>query len=119
MADAYDNYRKQAKELADSMEKAPNEVSQEVLWVKAAATIRINEVETFTENGKFVFSEGFANLLIYYAIAEGRKRERASMQKMYDDAQVHNSAAIKGILKALEDNDLLPECEGDCEHSQY
>ena len=107
MADAYDNYRKQAKELADSMEKAPNEVSQEVLWVKAAATIRINEVETFTENGKFVFSEGFANLLIYYAIAEGRKRERASMQKMYDDAQVHNSAAIKGILKALEDNDLL------------
>jgi len=106
------------------MGKAPSKVSQEVLWVKAAATIRINEVEDetvemFTENGKFGFSEPFANLLIYYALEEGRKRERASIQKMYDNAQKANTAAINKILETLEENDLLPECKGDCEHSQY
>jgi hypothetical protein len=95
----YDTYREKVKEGAAKLDKAPEEIPQNILWLKAMAIERIEEIDnlvgdkinTFrvhnrkeislseamgletSDKYKFGFTEQYVNLLMYYAFEAGKK----------------------------------------------
>jgi hypothetical protein len=130
----YESYRKRVKENATKLPKAPKEIDQHLLWLKASAIERIEELDNligkdiFTfrvhngkeisltesmnldnknESYKFGFSEHYVNLLMHYAYNEGKKNATDKLTENYDRATKKMKAALDKIKDALDDADWI------------
>ena len=104
MSTFWDDYKKRVAEGANRLSTPPKEVGQNILWLKAYVSERM-ETEGLaryvgkTDDGTFGFKEETVNLLMHYAYEAG-KMERADNYKR-DTADMR--AALDKVKDALED----------------
>lgn len=118
----YDKMRERNMEDAKALPPAPKEIGQHILWLKMAIIDRVEKIEnlisadlcTFRsgksgdENYKFGFTEHYVNLLMHYAYEAGKKNATDSLTRHYEVTTRDMKTAIDSIVKALDDNGLLP-----------
>ena len=131
----YEIYRERVKEGALKLDKMPNEVGQNILWLKSMAIERIEEIDkgindkvnTFRvldrkevnltqameaekqgKSYKFGFTEGYVNLLMHYAYEAGRKSREDDFKR-----------ATERMNKALEDITNIVDEAGYIEYPEY
>jgi hypothetical protein len=102
----YQIYRERVEDSAKSYPPPPTDVEQNILWIKASASHKIenseiygneNGVFTFKSGEKFGFSEKYVNLLMHYAYMKGKGEREEDYEK-----------SIKNLDRALEDiRDIL------------
>lgn len=102
----YQIYRERVEENAKSYPPPPTDVEQNILWIKANASHKIenselygneNGIFTFKSGEKFGFSEKYVNLLMHYAYMKGNTEREEYYEK-----------SIKNLDRALEDiKDIL------------
>jgi hypothetical protein len=80
MSEFWDIYKKRVAEGADRLSKPPKEVEQNILWLKAYVTERIEKEDikryvgkSGANDGSFGFKEEFVNYLMHYAFEAGMK----------------------------------------------
>lgn len=119
---AYEIMRERNMEDAKKLAPTPKEVGQHILWLKMAAIDRIEKIENLTskeictfrtgksedENYKFGFTEQYVNLLMHYAYEAGKKNATDSLTRHLEVTTRDMKTAIDAIVKALDDNGLLP-----------
>ena len=106
MSTFWDDYKKRVAEGANRLSTPPKEVGQNILWLKAYVSERM-EIEGLARyvgnsganDGSFGFEESFVNYLMHYAYEAG-KMERADSYKR-DTADMR--AALDKVKDALED----------------
>jgi hypothetical protein len=106
MSTFWDDYKKRVAEGANRLSTPPKEVGQNILWLKAYVSERM-ETEgkaryvgnSGANDGSFGFEESFVNYLMHYAYEAG-KMERADNYKR-DIADMR--AALDKVKDALED----------------
>jgi len=113
---AYDVYIEKAEKIADALPAPPNEISQAVLWLKAGASKKIDDLKdpalvTFKKGDKFGFTEKYVNLLMHYAYERGRTDGKISAESAYKARSAKLEKAMEAIVDALDDNGLLPDNE--------
>jgi hypothetical protein len=112
----YDKMRERNLEDAKKLEPTPKDIGQHILWLKMAVIDRVEKIEnltddkisTFRSGEKFGFTEHYVNLLMHYAYEAGEKRATELLSRGFNESTKDMKAAINSIIKALDDNDLLP-----------
>lgn len=104
MSTFWEEYKKRVAEGADRLSAPPKEVEQNILWLKAYVTERMDKeglVKFVGTSGTdtFGFKEETVNLLMHYAYEAG-KNERVDSYKR-DTADMR--AALDKVKDALED----------------
>lgn len=104
MSTFWDEYKKRVADGADRLSAPPKEVEQNILWLKAYVTERMDKEGLVkyvgkTDDGTFGFKENTVNLLMHYAYEAGRN-ERADNYKR-DTADMR--AALDKVKDALDD----------------
>lgn len=134
----YEIMREKNLEDAKKLPVSPKEVGQHILWLKAAAIERIenidkrlgDEVYTFrahdgkeisineaiklNDGYKFGFSEQYLNLMMHYAYESGKKNATDTLTRHFEVTTRDMKTAMDSIIKALDDNGLLPYGEDCC-----
>jgi len=103
-------------EDAKKLPSSPKEVGQHVLWLKMAVIDRIEKIEnltdgklkTFRSGENFGFTEPYVNLLMHYAYEAGKKRATDDLTRHFEVTTRDMKTAMDSIIKALDDNGLLP-----------
>jgi hypothetical protein len=130
----YQIYRERVTEGAAKLDKAPTEVSQDILWLKSKAIERIenidkllsNEINTFRVHNrkeitlseamkldktegryKFGFTEQYVNILMHYAYEAGKKSREDDFKR-----------ATERMNKALEDITEIVDAAGYIDRSE-
>jgi len=118
----YEIMRERNMEDAKKLPATPKEIGQHILWLKMAVIDRVEKIENLTsadictfrsgksgdENYKFGFTENYVNLLMHYAYEAGKKNATDSLTRHYEVTARDMKTAIDSIVKALDDNGLLP-----------
>ena len=112
----YDKMRERNMEDAKKLSPAPKEVGQHILWLKMAVIDRIErieklnggEIQTFRSGEKFGFTEPYVNLLMHYAYEAGKNNATDRLTQNFNERIRESKNAIDSIVKALDDNGLLP-----------
>jgi len=112
----YDIMRERNMEDAKKLPQSPKEIGQHILWLKMAVIDRIEKIEnlkddkiqTFRSGEKFGFTEQYVNLLMHYAYEAGEKRATELLSRGFNESTKDLKAAISSIVRALDDNGLLP-----------
>ena len=80
MSEFWDIYKKRVAEGADKLPAPPKEVEQNILWLKAYVTEKMEKEglamyvgKSGANDGSFGFKEKFVNLLMHYAFEAGMK----------------------------------------------
>jgi hypothetical protein len=80
MSEFWDIYKKRVAEGADKLPAPPKEVEQNILWLKAYVTEKMEKEglaryvgKSGANDGSFGFKEEFVNLLMHYAFEAGMK----------------------------------------------
>jgi len=121
----YDIMRERNIEDAKKLPVSPKEIGQHLLWLKSAAIYRIETLDNRTDDkiytfkqkvgddnyGKFGFSENYLNLLMHYAYEAGIQNATDSLTRSFESSTRDMKNAMDSIIKALDDNGLLPENE--------
>jgi hypothetical protein len=119
----YDKMRERNMEDAKKLSPSPKDIDQHILWLKMAVIDRVEKIEnliddkTYTfrkkenDNDKFGFSEHYVNLLMHYAYEAGKKNATDRLTRNFEERIKQSKNAIDSIVKALDDNDLLPDNE--------
>jgi len=112
----YDIMRERNMEDAKKLAPTPKDVGQHILWLKMAVIDRVekienlksDEIQTFRSGEKFGFTEQYVNLLMHYAYEAGKKNATDSLTRSYETSTRDMKTAMDAIIKALDDNGLLP-----------
>lgn len=115
----YDKMRERNMEDAKKLSPTPKDVDQHILWLKMAVVDRVEKIEnltndkicTFRQGEKFGFTEEYVNLLMHYAYEAGKKNATESLTRSFESATKGMKNVIDAMVKALDDNDLLPDTE--------
>jgi len=115
----YDIMRERNMEDAKKLPVSPKEIGQHILWLKMAVIDRVEKIEnlkddkiqTFRSGEKFGFTEHYVNLLMHYAYEAGKKNATDSLTRHFTETTKDMKNAMDSIIKALDDNGLLPENE--------
>jgi hypothetical protein len=108
--------RERNMEDAKKLAPTPKDVGQHILWLKMAVIDRVekienlksDEIQTFRSGEKFGFTEQYVNLLMHYAYEAGKKNATDSLTRSYETSTRDMKTAMDAIIKALDDNGLLP-----------
>jgi hypothetical protein len=80
MSEFWDIYKKRVAEGADKLPAPPKEVEQNILWLKAYVTEKMEKEglakyvgKSGADDGSFGFKEEFVNYLMHYAFEAGMK----------------------------------------------
>jgi hypothetical protein len=112
----YEIMRERNMEDAKKLSQSPKEVGQHILWLKMAVIDRVEKIEnlkddklcTFKQGEKFGFTEPYVNLLMHYAYEAGKKNATDSLTRHFTETTRDMKTAMDSIIKALDDNGLLP-----------
>jgi hypothetical protein len=112
----YDKMRERNMEDAKKLPTSPKEIGQHILWLKMAVIDRVEKIEnltddkiqTFRSGEKFGFSEHYVNLLMHYAYEAGKKQATDNLTRHFEVTTRDMKTAMDSIIKALDDNGLLP-----------
>jgi hypothetical protein len=112
----YDIMREKNMEDAKKLPVSPKEIGQHILWLKMAVIDRVEKIEnlkddkiqTFRSGEKFGFTEHYVNLLMHYAYEAGKKNATDSLTRHFTETTKDMKNAMDSIIKALDDNGLLP-----------
>ena len=104
MSEFWDIYKKRVAEGADRLSKPPKEVGQNILWLKAYVSERMEKEGLAkyvgkTEDGTFGFAESYVNYLMYYAFEAGEKNREYS----FNNATKSMKDALDKVKDALDD----------------
>lgn len=113
---AYEIMRERNMEDAKKLTLSPKEVGQHILWLKMAVMDRVEKIEnltdsklkTFRSGETFGFTEPYVNLLMHYAYEAGKKNATDSLTRHFNESTKDMKTAMDSIIKALDDNGLLP-----------
>lgn len=116
---AYDKLRERNMEDAKKLEPTPKDIGQHILYLKMAVIDRVEKIENITDNKiqtfrsgeKFGFTEQYVNLLMHYAYEAGKKNATERLTRNFEERIQQSKNAIDSIIRALDDNGLLPENE--------
>jgi hypothetical protein len=122
---AYDKMRERNMEDAKKLSPSPKDVGQHILWLKMAIIDRVEKIENLTDDkiytfkkkengddyGKFGFSEHYVNLLMHHAYEAGKQNATDNLTRSFESSTRDMKNAMDSIIKALDDNGLLPENE--------
>jgi hypothetical protein len=116
----YDKMRERNMEDAKKLPQSPQEVGQHIFWLKMAVMDRIEQIEnlkddklkTFRSGETFGFTEPYVNLLMHHAYEAGKKNATDSLTRHFNESTRDMKTAMDSIIKALDDNGLLPENNG-------
>ena len=125
---AYEKIRERNMEDAKKLPASPKEIGQHILWLKMAVIDRVEKIENLTndkictfrtgkdgdENYKFGFTEQYVNLLMHYAYEAGKKNATDSLTRHFEVTIRDMKTAVDSIIKALDDNGLLPYEDYNC-----
>ena len=70
-----------------------------------------DKICTFRQGEKFGFTEEYVNLLMHYAYEAGKKNATESLTRSFESTTKGMKNVIDVMIKALDDNDLLPDTE--------
>jgi hypothetical protein len=112
----YEIMRERNMEDAKKLTPSPKEVGQHILWLKMAVIDRVEKIEnltddkicTFRQGEKFGFTEPYVNLLMHYAYEAGKKQATDNLTRHFEVTTRDMKTAMDSIIKALDDNGLLP-----------
>jgi hypothetical protein len=112
----YELMRERNMEDAKKLPQSPKEVDQHILWLKMAVIDRVEKIEnlksdkicTFKQGEKFGFTEHYVNLLMHYAYEAGKKSATDNLTRHFEVTTRDMKTAMDSIIKALDDNGLLP-----------
>jgi len=104
MSDFWENYKKNVAEGASKLSKPPKNVEQNILWLKAYVSERMEKEDLAkyvgkTDDGTFGFSESFVNYLMHYAFEAGEK----SREYSFNNATKSMKDALDKVKDALDD----------------
>jgi hypothetical protein len=106
MSEFWDIYKKRVAEGADRLSKPPKEVEQNILWLKAYVTERMEKEDiklyvgkSGANDGSFGFKEEFVNYLMHYAFEAGEK----SREYSFNNATKSMKDALDKVKDALDD----------------
>jgi hypothetical protein len=106
MSEFWDIYKKRVAEGADRLSKPPKEVEQNILWLKAYVTERMEKEDikryvgkSGANDGSFGFKEEFVNILMHYAFEAGEKNREYS----FNNATKSMKDALDKVKDALDD----------------
>lgn len=106
MSEFWDIYKKRVAEGADRLSKPPKEVEQNILWLKAYVTERMEKEDikryvgkSGANDGSFGFKEEFVNILMHYAFEAGEKNREYS----FNNATKSMKDALNKVKDALDD----------------
>lgn len=119
---AYDKMRERNMEDAKALPPTPKDIGQHILWLKMAVIDRVEKIENLTskeictfrtgksgdEDSRFGFTEHYVNLLMHYAYEAGKKNATDSLTRNFEVTTRDMKTALDSIVKALDDNGLLP-----------
>lgn len=121
---AYDKMRERNMEDAKALAPTPKEVGQHILWLKMAVIDRVERIENLTEDGlftfrsgeKFGFTETYVNVLMHYAYEAGKESATKRLESDFRNRTDSMKNAIDSIINALDNNDLLPDPDCNCNY---
>jgi len=100
MSEFWDMYTKRVAEGADKLSTPPKEVDQNILWLKAYVSERMQDTVRYVgKDETFGFKETFVNYLMHYAFEAGMKSREHSFNNATDDMK----KALDKIKDALDD----------------
>ena len=106
MSTFWEDYKKRVAEGANKLSTPPKEIDQNILWLKAYVTERMEAegIARYVGNsdandGSFGFHETFVNYLMHYAFVSGTMARADSFKR--DTADMR--AALDKVKDALED----------------
>jgi hypothetical protein len=106
MSEFWEMYKKRVAEGADRLSKPPKDVEQNILWLKAYVTERMEkeDIKLYVGNsgandGSFGFTEVFVNYLMHYAFEAGEKNREYS----FNNATKSMKDALDKVKDALDD----------------
>jgi hypothetical protein len=106
MSEFWDTYKKRVNEGADKLSKPPKDIPQNILWLKAYVSERMDKenLKKYVGNsgandGSFGFTEELVNYLMYYAFEAGEK----SREHSYNQSTIDMRKALDKIKDALDD----------------
>jgi hypothetical protein len=105
MSEFWEMYKKRVAEGADKLSKPPKEVGQNILWLKAYVSERM-ETEGLAKyvgdsnvEGTFGFAESYVNYLMHYAYESGMKNREHN----FNQATKEMREALDKIKDTLDD----------------
>jgi hypothetical protein len=100
MSEFWDMYKKRVAEGAGKLSTPPKEVDQNILWLKAYVSERMQDTDRYVGKGEtFGFKETFVNYLMHYAFEAGMKSREHSFNNATDDMK----KTLDKIKDALDD----------------
>jgi hypothetical protein len=105
MSEFWDMYKKKVAEGADKLPSPPDEVGQNILWLKAYVGERMETeglaryVGDSSKEGTFGFAESYVNYLMHYAFEAGEK----SREHSFNNATADMKKALDKVKDALDD----------------
>lgn len=115
MSEFWEIYKKRVAESAGRLPEPPKEISQNVLWLKAAITEKLQQT-TYKNRGNsmyvgtgetFGFKEELVNYIIHYAYEAGVESRRLD----FENHTKNMKSTIEKIKGVLEDDGWIDECE--------
>jgi DNA-directed RNA polymerase subunit N (RpoN/RPB10) len=104
MSDFWETYKKRVAEGADRLSAPPKEAPQNILWLKAYVSERMDKegLKRYvgkSEDGTFGFKEEFVNYLMHYAYEAGK----SSNEYSFNQATEGMRKSLDKIKDALDD----------------
>jgi hypothetical protein len=104
MSEFWEMYKKRVKEGADKLSKPPKNVEQNIIWLKAYVSERMEKEGLAkyvgkTDDGTFGFVESYVNYLMHYAFEAGEKSREHSFNSATEDMR----KALDKVKDALDD----------------
>jgi hypothetical protein len=106
MSEFWDIYKKRVAEGADKLSTPPKEVEQNILWLKAYVTERMEKEglakyvgKSGADDGSFGFKEEFVNLLMHYAFEAGMKNR----EHQFNEATKNMKETLDKITEVMID----------------
>ena len=104
MSTFWEEYKKRVAEGASKLSPLPKDVPQNILWLKAYVSERMEtegkaKYVGKSEDGTFGFTEELVNYLMYYAFEAGER----SREHQYTRATSDMKAALDKVKDALDD----------------
>jgi hypothetical protein len=110
MSEFWDIYKKRVAEGADRLSNPPKEVEQNILWLKAYVTERMEKEDikryvgkSGADDGSFGFKEEFVNILMHYAFEAGMKNR----EHQFNESTKNMKETLDKITDVLYDAGLI------------
>lgn len=104
MSEFWEMYKKRVAEGADKLSKPPKDIPQNILWLKAYVSERMENEGLAkyvgkTDDGTFGFKEELVNYLMHYAYEAGLREREHSFNRATEDMR----KTLDKVKDALDD----------------